>query len=128
MLLKHIARFSMSLISFHLKFDVSSKIKMKEKWDIPKFFTIINNSLNWVWCHYGINGIEGGKLNLMIFLRKLNSNHWGCWCFNLCTSLFKHKWFIAFNSWIACHIWYIRNNYGGYNVKIDNDVDILYFK
>jgi len=104
------------------------EIKVNEKWDIPKFFTITNNSLNWVWCHYGINGIEDGRFNFMIFLRTSTSNHWGCWHFDICTSLFKHKCFVKFNSWIDCRTWYIKSKYGGYNVKIDNNVDILHFK
>ncbi len=127
-LLKNITKFSMSSISFHLKFDVSSKIKVRKKWSIPKFSTITNNYLNWVWCHCGVNGIKGGNLNFVIFLRTSISNHWGCWRFNLCTSLSKHKCFVAFNSWITCRTWYIKNKYGGYNVKTKNNVDIICFK
>jgi len=112
-LLKNITRFSMFSISFHLKFDVSSEVKVMKKWSIPKFSTITNNSLNWLWCHCGISGIEGGNLNFIIFLT-LIFDHWRCWHFNLCTSLFKHKCFVAFNSWIACHTWYIKSKYGRY--------------
>jgi len=64
--MKNIARFLMSSISFHLKFDISLEVKLRKNWGIPKFSTITNNSLNLVWCHYGINGMEGGNLNFMI--------------------------------------------------------------
>ncbi len=84
--------------------------------------------MNWVWCHCGINGIEGGNLNFIIFLRTSFFDRWGCCCFNLCTSLSKHECFVTFNSWIACHIWYIKSKDGGYNVKTENNVDIICFK
>jgi len=48
--------------------------------------------------------------------------------FYLCTSLSKHKCFVTFNSWIACHTWYIKSKYGGYNVKTENNVNIFRFK
>jgi hypothetical protein len=67
-------------------------------------------------------------LNFIIFLRTTIFDHWRCWCFNLCTSFSKHKCFVAFNSWITCHTWYIKSKFGGYNVKLENNVDILYFK
>jgi hypothetical protein len=36
--LKNIA-ISMSSISFHFKFDVSSEVKMRKEWNIPNFLT-----------------------------------------------------------------------------------------
>ncbi len=116
-LLKNIARFSMSSISFHPKFDVPFEDKVRKKWGIPKFSTITNNFLNWVWCHCSVNGIKGGNLNFITFLKTSIFDHWGCWSFNLCTFLSKHKCFVAFSSWIACCTWYMKSKYGGYNVK-----------
>jgi hypothetical protein len=118
----------MSSMSFHLKFDVPSKVKVKKKWGIPKFSTITNNFLNWVWCHCGVIWLEGGNLNFIIFLKTSISDHWRCWRFNLYTSLFRHKCIVAFNSWIGCRTCYIKSKYGGYNVKTKNNVNILCFK